>query len=405
MSNDTKSKNLLSVVEKILLKKDNFLRLARKHQTPFYAYDQEAVDESIKMFVATFQQHIPNFQSYYAVKLNHHPFIVKRAVEHNMGLDVASIRELNIALRAEAEKIVYYSPAKSESNLKTILQYSDKVRIHIDSFNELYLLGKLTDRSKIKIECGVRIHMPTHGSWTKYGIPLQSLKKFWKEADKYSFLKLNGIHFHQSRNKTAFFYVNTIRDLANYLKNNFTSNQLGSIEFIDFGGGFEPYCSEGVIIQNRLNWPKYKIPHTLTIEEYAKTIGNAIRKHLAPITNCIYLSEPGRYICNGAMHIVLSISDIKDKKNCILNGGVNMVGWQRFEKEYFPLINITHPSKTERRCNMWGNLCTTWDIWGYYCYGSKLEEKDIIVVTDQGALTYSLAQTFINNIPPVYHLN
>ena len=104
------------------------------------------------------------------------------------------------------------------------------------------------------------------------------------------------------------------------------------------------------------------------------------------------------------MHIVLSVSDIKDKSSCVLNGGVNMVGWQRFEKEYFPLINITHPSKTERRSRMWGNLCTTWDIWGYYYYGSKLEEKDVIVVPSQGALTYSLAQTFINNIPEVNNL-
>lgn len=81
-----------------------------------------------------------------------------------------------------------------------------------------------------------------------------------------------------------------------------------------------------------------------------------------------------------------------------------MVGWQRFEKEYFPLINITHSSKTEQKCRMWGNLCTTWDIWGYYYHGNKLEEKDIIVVPYQGALTYSLAQTFINNIPDVYKL-
>ncbi|OGZ55222.1 MAG: hypothetical protein A3F85_03285 [Candidatus Ryanbacteria bacterium RIFCSPLOWO2_12_FULL_44_26] len=104
------------------------------------------------------------------------------------------------------------------------------------------------------------------------------------------------------------------------------------------------------------------------------------------------------------MHIVLSVADIKDKENCILNGGINMVGWQRFEKEYFPLVNVTHPNKAERRYRMWGNLCTTWDIWGYYYHGSKLQEKDVIVVPYQGALTYSLAQTFINDIPAVYSL-
>ena len=54
------------------------------------------------------------------------------------------------------------------------------------------------------------------------------------------------------------------------------------------------------------------------------------------------------------MHIVLRVADVKNKENCILNGGVNMVGWQRFENEYFPLVNITHPSKTEQSYHMWG---------------------------------------------------
>ena len=131
----TKSENLLLIVKKILLKKDKFLNLANKHPTPFYVYDQEGMDESIESFGASFQRHIPNFQLYYAVKLNHHPLIVSRAVEKGMGLDIASIRELNIALKVGAEKIVYYSPAKSEDDLKYALKHGDKVRIHIDSFN------------------------------------------------------------------------------------------------------------------------------------------------------------------------------------------------------------------------------------------------------------------------------
>ena len=400
----TKSENLLLIVKKILLKKDKFLNLANKHPTPFYVYDQEGMDESIESFGASFQRHIPNFQLYYAVKLNHHPLIVSRAVEKGMGLDIASIRELNIALKVGAEKIVYYSPAKSEDDLKYALKHGDKVRSHIDSFNELHLLGKLTSKLKKRIEVSVRIHTPAHGLWSKYGISLQSLRKFWEEASKYPFLKLNGIHFHQSRNKTVSFYVNTIRDLANYLKENFTSGQLKSVALVDFGGGFEPYESEGIIVRKGSHWPKYKILKAPTIEEYAQAIGNSIKKYLTPIIDAAYLSEPGRYICNNAMHIALSVADIKDKENCILNGGVNMVGWQRFEKEYFPLVNVTHPNKAERRYRMWGNLCTTWDIWGYYYHGSKLQEKDVIVVPYQGALTYSLAQTFINDIPAVYSL-
>jgi diaminopimelate decarboxylase len=397
--------SLLPIVKEILSDKDKYLNLTSKHKTPFYVYDQEGIDKSTKHLVEAFNKYIPKCQIYYAMKINHCSLIVNRVIEMKLGLDVASKRELLMAINTGAKKIVYFSPGKSNDDLKCAIEHKDIVRIHIDSFEELHKLGKITSEVRMHIEVGVRIHMPPHGLWQKYGIPLKMLKVFWKEADKYSFIKLNGVHLHRSRNRTVDFYVNSIHDLSQYIKSNFSVEERKCIKYIDLGGGFEPYCSEGFFIPKQSQkLRKYKILIPPTIEEYAQSIGSAIKKYLDPIVEAVYLLEPGRYICNNAMHIVLNIADVKDKKNYILNGGVNMVGWQRFENEYFPLINITHPSEKERACNMWGNLCTTWDIWGYYCYTSELMETDIIIVPNQGALTYSLAQSFINDIPPVYTL-
>lgn len=75
MAEHIKSENLSLIVEKILLKKDKILNITKKHQPPFYVYDQEGVDESIEVFTTSFRKHITNFQPYYAVKLNHHPLI------------------------------------------------------------------------------------------------------------------------------------------------------------------------------------------------------------------------------------------------------------------------------------------------------------------------------------------
>lgn len=395
--------NLLPMVKKILSKKNSFIVLSKKYKTPFYVYDQKGLDESIGQFTKAFQSHLPRFQSYYALKLNHHPLIINRVIKRGMGLDVASKRELSIAIKAGATKIVYFSPGKSNEDLIYAIKNANIVRIHVDSFNELHRLGRLTNKMKKHVEIGVRIHTSSHGLWSKYGIPINVLKSFWREADNYSFVKLNGIHFHNSRNRTVNFYINTIREVSEYIKKHFSLSELENIKYFDFGGGFEPYRSEG-ILSLKSGVRKYRILVPPTIEEYAKAIGEAIKKYLDPIINPIYLSEPGRYICNNAMHIVLSVADVKNKENYILNGGVNMVGWQRFESEYFPLINLIHSSKVEKSFYMWGNLCTTWDIWGYYCYTKKISEKDIIVVPYQGALTYSLAQSFINEIPPVYLL-
>ena len=378
--------------------------MVEKYDTPFYAYDQKELDESIERFMKAFQVNVPRFQAYYAIKLNHHPLVVKRVVEKGLGLDVASKRELAMAIDAGATKIVYFSPGKSEEDLTEAVIHSEIVRLNIDSFNELHRLGAITNKIKRSIDASVRIHLSSQGSWTKYGIPLSELKTFWDEAAHYPFVQLNGIHFHQSRNRTTDFYTDAIREVGEYIGAHLSVQERASIKCIDFGGGFEAYQSEGVIVQDESNQHSYRILETPTIEEYAQAIGEAITKYLAPLINAEYFAEPGRYICNSAMHIVLSVADVKDAQNVILNGGVNMVGWQRFESEYFPLVNLSSPAKTEIECNLWGNLCTTWDIWGYRCYASKLKEDDIIIVPYQGALSYSLAQSFINDIPPVISL-
>jgi diaminopimelate decarboxylase len=139
--------NLLPVVEKILSKRDSFLALVEKHNTPFYVYDQKELDGNIEQFVRAFKDQVPSFQAYYAVKLNHHTLVVNRVVEKGLGLDVASKRELSIALDAGATKIVYFSPGKSEDDLMEAVAHGDIVRLNIDSFNELRRLGDVTNRN------------------------------------------------------------------------------------------------------------------------------------------------------------------------------------------------------------------------------------------------------------------
>lgn len=394
--------NLLNVVNYILSKKKDIEKITTQHKTPFYVFDQSSLDKSIDSFLVPFNKKIDSFKAYYALKINHHPLIVKRVVEKGMGLDVASPREIDIAVNSGCKDIVYFSPGKTEDDLKYALKHSDIVTIHIDSFNELKTLGILTNKQKNKIRAGIRIHTKSHGAWKKYGIDLQNLNDFWTEAQKYPFIDLCGIHFHSSRNKDASFYENTIEEVSSYLYNKFNKNNLKKIKYIDFGGGFEVYKSEGYYLDNKKD--KFYITESIKIEEYAKKISKAIDKYLSPIVKISYYSEPGRIICNNSMFIALSVVDVKDKSNIILDGGVNMVGWQRFESEYFPLVNISNPSKKELKCNVWGNLCTTWDIWGYNCYAKKNENRDIIIVPNQGALTYSLAQNFIYPIPPVFKL-
>lgn len=412
---------LLPMVQNFLHRRNDFLNLTKKYPTPFYILDKKELTQSIAGFKAAFAIPIPRLKIYFAMKTNHHPVVLNTLVEHGIGLDVSSVREFMLAKESGCKDMIFTGPGKTEEDLLYVLRNGTNVIVQMDSFGELERLGKVAKRLEIKVKAGVRIYTSTHKQWSKFGIALNELKTFWKEAKKYEFIDLAGIQFHLSWNENATPYQKAIKELGDYLKSTFTEQERSQIQFIDFGGGFRPYKSEGtypwltpqgIIIKTAHEFVnkktvfsnKYFISPSIPIGKFANGIGNAIRKYLSPFVSCDYFTEPGRIISNNSMHIALQVVDKKSTKSVIMDGGINMIGYERFEYDYFPLINLSHPSLTEHTCTLYGNLCMPDDLWGYYYYGESINEGDTILVPYQGCLTYSLAQNFIRPIPPVYIL-
>jgi len=413
--------DLKTVVKQFLARKKAILRLARQHPTPFYILDFFELKKALSDFKRAFGRYLPNSQHYYAVKVNHHPEIIKQVLKSGYQLDVSSARELKLGLSLGARQLVFSGPAKKAADLSLAVKHHQKVTVNLDSFSELDRLAGIASKNKRTIKAGVRVFTKYHGLWNKFGIDLKDLAGFWRRAKKYPGINLSGIQFHISWNETALPYQQVIKELGAYLKTNFKPAELKEIKFIDIGGGFRTYRTEGYypwrLPQGRLikeasefygQKPKYSQNYLITpsvkITEYAKGIGQAVSKHLKPLVNCTYYTEPGRYLSNNAMHILTQVVDVKGSDYGTADGGINAIGWERFYYEYCPLINLSHPSLKEINFTLYGSLCMTDDLWGYYVYAQKMAEGDFILVPYQGALTYSLAQDFIKPIPPVYLL-
>jgi diaminopimelate decarboxylase len=56
----------------------------------------------------------------------------------------------------------------------------------------------------------------------------------------------------------------------------------------------------------------------------------------------------------------------------ITDAGTNTIGWERFETDYFPVLNLTRPDLTERPCHVLGALCTPHGVWGYSYFGQDI---------------------------------
>ena len=186
------------------------------------------------------------------------------------------------------------------------------------------------------------------------------------------------------------------------------------IEFIDIGGGYWPSQGEWLqpagtpegSVRQALGQSAgpvashYRLP-AAPIEEFAEKLGAAIHKYLFSVIPCRICLEPGRWICNDAVHLLLSVVDKKAPDLVITDAGTNTVGWERFETDYFPILNLTRPSLHERSCLILGSLCTPHDIWGYMYFGKNIQQGDILMIPTQGAYTYSLKQNFIKPLPTV----
>ena len=396
--------DLARVAAQILEKRSALLDLAARHPTPFYVFDGEALREALASFERAFSAHLPGHQPFYAVKSNHHPLVVEEAARSGYGLDVSSGRELRQALAVPGCPIVFSGPAKSAADLELALEHADRVTVHLDSFRELTRLGAATDATGRSIQAGVRVSTDHHGAWSKFGIPLRDLARFWRAARAHPGIALQGIQFHLSWNRDAAPYLRIIEDLAQTLARDLTAEERAGVTFIDVGGGYRPHRLEGEFVDGEGGDHAYTVKASIPLAEYAQAIGAAVERHLAPLVRARYYTEPGRIVSTYAMHIVLGVVDRKADDLVIVDGGINMVGWERYLHIHCPVVNLTRPAMREIQARLGGSLCDCEDLWGFHCYGEALEEGDVLVVPFQGAYTFCVAQDFIRPIPAVYAL-
>jgi len=406
------SADLKAFVRKFIARGEQYNKLRGDNGSPLYIFERETFLERAEELISAFRGVLPDVKFFYAVKSNNCPAVVQAAVAAGLGLDVSSGSELELALSSGCTSIIFSGPGKTDDELSLAVKNSDKLTVLMDSFGELERLNRIAATAGKKIRTGVRVTSQEQGLWRKFGIPLAELKKFILRAKTCENIALAGLQFHTSWNLTPEKQIDFMKRLGETLSR-LDSRHLSAIEFVDIGGGYWPpqgeWLQEAGTTEGRLRnavesdgWPSdnrhYRLPGT-PIEDFAAQIGSAVRAHIFPHTKCTIYTEPGRWLCNDTMHILLTVVDKKADDIVITDGGTNAIGWERFEIDYFPVINITRPSLEEHKCAVYGSLCTPHDIWGYSYFGDGIERGDTLLIPTQGAYTYSLRQKFIKPLP------
>jgi diaminopimelate decarboxylase len=404
-------------VQSFLDRRAVFLRNAHEMGSPLYLIDTETLTARAKQFKEAFSTVIPDLKVYYALKSNCHPLIATTLINEGIGLDVSSGLELETALDCGAKSIVFSGPGKQPEELELAVKHADSVTVLLDSFSELEKLEEVAARLGVTVTAGVRLTTHESGIWRKFGIPLNHLEGFFKAAEKCRYISLHGLQFHLSWNLNPEPHIVFIARLGAELRG-FERRHREKIKFLDIGGGFWPEQGEWLqpaatpqgMLQTALSEnPTGPLKHyrraSSSISDFAGHIAQALKKQLPTDMNCTICTEPGRWLCNDTMHILLTVVDRKSSDVVITDGGTNAVGWERFETDYFPVINLSRPSLYEHECLVAGSLCTPHDIWGYSYFGEGIRKGDVLLVPNQGAYTYSLRQQFIKPLPNCIELS
>lgn len=395
---------LQSYVRGFLERRETFVQLVQRHGSPLYVLEPDVLRRRAREFTATFAAVLPDIRVFYAVKSNTFPEIMRTLSSEGLGLDVSSGRELEWALACGSEvEIIFSGPGKTEAELIAAAVHNDQVTVLIDSRGELARLEQTGAALGRRVRAGVRLTTEEHGLWRKFGIPLATLPDFLVESERCSHVDLHGLQFHSSWNLDPSRQVAFLERIGETLAL-LTPSHKSALEFIDIGGGFWPPRGEWLhAADGSAARPDPPLRHYLhpaqPLETFAAEIARAIEAAIFPHLRCRICFEPGRWLCNDAMHILVTVVDKKAADLLIVDAGTNAIGWERFESDYFPVINLTRPGVTEHAADILGSLCTPHDVWGYAYFGDGIEPGDILLVPAQGAYTYSLRQDFIKPLP------
>jgi ornithine decarboxylase len=285
--------------------------LARKHGTPLFIVDHDAVRSNY----AAFKRHLPRVQAYYAVKANSDPEILRTLYAIGASFDVASIAEFNLVheniqnLSAQVrqdfiwDKIIYSNPIKDRATLEELDCY--KPLVAFDNAEEIQKVRKHAPHAGLAL----RIRVPNTGSMvelsSKFGAsPGEAVDLIARAVDVG--LTVEGLAFHVGSQCTNFEnYVQALWIAASIMEEAETRGL--TLKLLDIGGGF----------------PARYDRHVRPFRELAKILNTELNR-LFPKSMEI-LAEPGRFMVGTAATLVAEVigKSERDGKRCYyINDGI-----------------------------------------------------------------------------------
>lgn len=360
-------------------------RLAsRVGQTPFYAYDRVLLSRR----VAELRHHLPpSISLHYAMKANPMPAVVAHMAREVDGIDVASGRELRVALDAGADphEISFAGPGKHANELTQAI--ASGVLINVESPTELATIARIATDLRLPARIAIRVNpdfelkssgMKMGGGPKQFGIDAETLPELLPTIR--APLVFEGFHiFSGSQNLRAEAIIEA-QNNALALAVRLAVFAPGSVRMLNIGGGFGiPYFPG----ETRFDLAAVGV-HLHGLVEQAKRL----------LPDAELVVELGRYLVGEAGVYVSRVIDRKVSRGqvfLVTDGGLHhhlsaSGNFGQVIRKNYPVAIGTRGLETERETvSVVGPLCTPLDVLADRMDLPRADIGDLVVVFQSGA--------------------
>lgn len=375
--------------------------LLTAYGSPLFILSEKQVRANFRTAYNAFSTSYPKVQFAWSYKTNHLNAVCNIFHQEGSWAEVVSGFEYQKALNLgiPGDQIIFNGPGKKREEL--ILAIQQNSLIHIDNFDELFLMIGICKGVGKRPAVGIRINMETGITprWDKFGFNFEN-GEAWQAIQKIvqsDCMDLKGLHCHIGTfiNQTAPYAKATQKlcELAMRCKNELSV----IIEYLDLGGGFaSTNILKGTIYQGIDSLP--------TFNDYAEAISTTIlnfgfKRDELPLL----ILETGRALIDDAGYLagtVLANKRLGDGRPAmILDIGVNIL-FTSFWYDH-PVTPVAEYSSATEATTLYGPLCMNIDVIREHVNLPLLTPGDQLVVHKVGAYNMTQWMQFINYRPAV----
>ncbi|HCT29699.1 MAG TPA: diaminopimelate decarboxylase [Bacteroidales bacterium] len=369
--------------------------------SPLYVFSERTIRRTMEDIKRAFSVRYPKVQMAWSYKTNYLDSICQIFHQEGSWAEVVSGFEYDKAIRngVKGENIIFNGPAKSSEELEKAARNGSF--IHIDHFDELFMLSDICHKKNLEARVAIRVNMDVgvYPKWDRFGLNYEN-GEAWDALNRIMLnpkLKLVGLHTHigtYMMSTDAYrIAASKLAELASEVAKKFDHY----ISYIDMGGGFASKNTlRGAYLSGEDTTPSF--------DEYAEAITSAIiDSQIKPDKLPTIILETGRALIDNAGSIVGSVLANKrlsdGRRATIVDVGVNLLFtafW--YDHKIHPVSN--HSGLVEET-TIYGPLCMNIDVLRPSLMFPALKRGDRFVITRTGAYNNTQWLQFITTRPNV----